>query len=149
MKILCLLVSYTKKMGKFFFSSWRKESDPELDPDPDPLVRGTDPRIWIGTKMSRIQNNAFKNSSQSPHLTTSEVPKTRSRSHAWKSCLMWVQKLAGMASPNSTTSGRITPPIRPRHHDQKSPTTEKQCCGSMIFGVDPDPDLDPRIHASD
>ncbi len=28
------------------------ESDPELDPDPDPLVRGTDPRIQISTKMS-------------------------------------------------------------------------------------------------
>ncbi len=35
----------------------RKESDPELDPDPDPLFRGTDPRIRI--KMSRILNNFF------------------------------------------------------------------------------------------
>ncbi len=26
------------------------------DPDPDPLVRGTDPRIQIRTKMSRIPN---------------------------------------------------------------------------------------------
>ena len=25
--------------------------DPELDPDPDPLVKGTDPRIRIRTKM--------------------------------------------------------------------------------------------------
>jgi hypothetical protein len=37
-------------------------SDPELDPDPDPLARGTDPgiRIWIWnrTKMSRIPNTA-------------------------------------------------------------------------------------------
>jgi hypothetical protein len=62
---------------------------------------------------------ALKNSHQFRHLTTSEVPKTRSRSHAWKSCLMWVQKLAGMASPNSTTSGRITPTIGPRHHDKE------------------------------
>jgi hypothetical protein len=30
------------------------ESDPELEPDPDPLVRGTDPGIRIRTKMSRI-----------------------------------------------------------------------------------------------
>ncbi len=28
----------------------------QKDPDPDPLVRGTDPRIWIHTKMSRIRN---------------------------------------------------------------------------------------------
>jgi hypothetical protein len=29
------------------------------DPYPDPLVRGTDPRIRIRTKMSRIPNTAF------------------------------------------------------------------------------------------
>jgi hypothetical protein len=39
-------------------SHGRKESDLELDPDPDldPLVRGTDPQIQIRTKMSRIPN---------------------------------------------------------------------------------------------
>jgi hypothetical protein len=40
---------------KIFFSSLKslkKESDPELDPDQ--LVRGTDPRIRIHTKTSRI-----------------------------------------------------------------------------------------------
>jgi hypothetical protein len=30
------------------------------DPDPDPLIRGTDPRIRICTKMSRIPNTAYK-----------------------------------------------------------------------------------------
>ena len=30
-----------------------------LDPDPDPLVRGTDPGIRIRTKMSRIPNNDY------------------------------------------------------------------------------------------
>jgi hypothetical protein len=44
-------------MGKFFLHSLshlRKESDPELDPDPS--VRGADPRIRIRTKMSPIPN---------------------------------------------------------------------------------------------
>ncbi len=46
---MCLWVSCQKKYEEIFFlhrwSSWRKESDPELDPDPepDPLVKGTDP----------------------------------------------------------------------------------------------------------
>jgi len=39
-------------------SHWRRESDPELDPEPDPFVRGTDPGIRIRTKMSRISNTA-------------------------------------------------------------------------------------------
>ncbi len=30
------------------------------DPDPDPLVRGTDPRIRIRTKMLRIRNTGDK-----------------------------------------------------------------------------------------
>ncbi len=42
-----LWLSYMKKMWKIFSfysqSHWRKESDPELNPDPDPLARGTDP----------------------------------------------------------------------------------------------------------
>ncbi len=36
----------------------RKESDPEFDPDPDPLVKGTDSGIRIRTKMTRIPNTA-------------------------------------------------------------------------------------------
>jgi hypothetical protein len=32
--------------------------DQELDPDPDPLARGTDTGIRIRTKMSRIPNTA-------------------------------------------------------------------------------------------
>jgi hypothetical protein len=31
------------------------------DPHPDPLDKGTDPRIRIRTKMSRIHNNAVRN----------------------------------------------------------------------------------------
>jgi hypothetical protein len=36
------------------------------DPDPDPLVRGMDPRIWIRihTKMSWIRNTEYKNRKQ-------------------------------------------------------------------------------------
>jgi hypothetical protein len=44
----------------FFFASLksRKEKDPALDPesDTDPLVRGTDLRIRIRTKMSQVPN---------------------------------------------------------------------------------------------
>jgi hypothetical protein len=36
-------------MKKLFFCTEERESDPELDPDP--LVRGTDTRIRIRTKM--------------------------------------------------------------------------------------------------
>ncbi len=37
-----------------------RESDPELDLDLDPFVRGgTDPGIRIRTKMSRIPNTGF------------------------------------------------------------------------------------------
>ncbi len=54
-----------KNRGKkiFFFVSLKsmKESNPKLDPDPDPWVRGTDPGIRnrIRTKMSRIPNTAI------------------------------------------------------------------------------------------
>ncbi len=58
-----LRISYKKKNKEIFFlnpwSRWRKQSDPELDLDPDPLVGGTDPRIRILTKMSRIPNTDF------------------------------------------------------------------------------------------
>jgi hypothetical protein len=57
-----------------FLNHWSKESDPELNPDPesdsqfdpdpeqDLLLRGTDPRIWIWihTNMSRIPNTERK-----------------------------------------------------------------------------------------
>jgi hypothetical protein len=36
------------------------DPDAEQDPDPDPLVRGEDPRIRIRTKMSRIPNTASR-----------------------------------------------------------------------------------------
>jgi hypothetical protein len=66
MIFLCLRVSYKKKYEKnnFIFilkvtEERTKEWDSELDPDPDPLVRGTDLRIRIRTKMSRIPNTGY------------------------------------------------------------------------------------------
>jgi hypothetical protein len=47
-----LQVSYKKKYEKI------SELDPT--PDPDPLVRGTDPQIRIHTRMSRIPNTEQK-----------------------------------------------------------------------------------------
>ncbi len=54
-------------------SYWRKESDLELDPDP--LVRGTDPwiRIQIYTKMSQIPNTDLDSI-----LTSQRSPKSYS-----------------------------------------------------------------------
>ena len=47
-------------MGKNFFCILKVPDDFGTDPDPDPnpLVGGTDPGIRIRTKMSRIRNNA-------------------------------------------------------------------------------------------
>jgi hypothetical protein len=39
---MCVCLSYKKKI-RGSLKSLIKEPDPELDPDPDPLVRGTDP----------------------------------------------------------------------------------------------------------
>ncbi len=47
---MCLRVGYKKKKKKNFLESlshWRKVSDPELDPDPYPLVKSMAPRIQI------------------------------------------------------------------------------------------------------
>jgi hypothetical protein len=58
---MCLQVIYKKKdMIEIFLASLKsmKKSDPEFDPDQDPLVRGTDLRIRIRTKMSLIPNTA-------------------------------------------------------------------------------------------
>ncbi len=38
---------------------WRKEQDPDRESNPDPGVRGTDPRIRIRTKMSQIRNTLY------------------------------------------------------------------------------------------
>ncbi len=53
---MCLWVSYKKKNGiKIFVFCILKN---HLRKESDPLVRGTDPRIRIRTKMSRIPNTA-------------------------------------------------------------------------------------------
>jgi hypothetical protein len=41
-------------------------------PDPDPLVRGTDPRIKICTNMTRIRNIYFGKSDLDPHRSLAE-----------------------------------------------------------------------------
>jgi hypothetical protein len=50
-----------KKIEGHLEGHWRKEQDPTPDPEPYPLVRGTDPRIWIRIriKMSRIRNTDY------------------------------------------------------------------------------------------
>jgi hypothetical protein len=61
-----------KKIGFFLhpLSHFRKESDPEWDPDPDPLTRGTDRGIRIRIKMSGIPNtdSNFKLIKQSKNI---------------------------------------------------------------------------------
>jgi hypothetical protein len=47
-------------MKKLIFFHHKVTEDFGKDPHPDPLVRGTDPRIRIRTKMSRIRNNGFE-----------------------------------------------------------------------------------------
>jgi hypothetical protein len=65
---------YLKKLicKKTFFCTLKvtdeKEQDPE--PDPNPLVRGTDPRIRIRTKMSRIRYPGENNSFTTAHVQT-------------------------------------------------------------------------------
>ncbi len=58
---MCLRVSYKKKIWIFFYiPKATEERSWILSLDPDPLVRGTDPRIRIRTNMSRIPNTALK-----------------------------------------------------------------------------------------
>jgi hypothetical protein len=51
-------------MGEKIIFCWHLKRRKEQDPDSDPLVKGTDPRIRIRirvrTKMSRIRNTANK-----------------------------------------------------------------------------------------
>ncbi len=51
-----MLGKKSKKFCRQLEGHWQKEQDP----DPDPLVRGTDPRIQNRNKMSRIRNNALQ-----------------------------------------------------------------------------------------
>jgi hypothetical protein len=44
---------------KLFFVGVLRVTDKKQEPEPDPLVRGTDPRIGIRTKMSRIRNTDY------------------------------------------------------------------------------------------
>jgi hypothetical protein len=50
----------TLEKNIFCWSHWWKEKDPE--PEPDPLVRGTDPWIRFPTKMSQIRNTGSSES---------------------------------------------------------------------------------------
>jgi hypothetical protein len=57
MKILLQRVKSKKKIFSCHLEGhWRKYQDPE----PDPLVRGMDMRIWIHTNMSRIRNTGVR-----------------------------------------------------------------------------------------
>ncbi len=54
--------------------------------DPDPLVRGTDPRIQIRTKMSRIRNTVLTALNFCPNLNCRYgVPR-----RPMKCCLCWI-----------------------------------------------------------
>jgi hypothetical protein len=48
-----------KNLGKKTVFCWRLGGHGRKLPDPDPLVKCTDPRIRIRTKMSRIHNTAY------------------------------------------------------------------------------------------
>jgi hypothetical protein len=82
---MCLQVSYKKNMKKFFFASLKslkKEVGSKVDMDPDPLVRCTDPRIRICTKMSRIPNTGRYKPTRKNYKLFSQYPrwsKKRSR----------------------------------------------------------------------
>jgi hypothetical protein len=52
---MCRRVSLRKKYENIFWTSF-KVTEQVSDPDLDPLVRGTDPWIWIRTKMSRMKS---------------------------------------------------------------------------------------------
>jgi hypothetical protein len=61
--MMCLLASYEKNMIKsnIYFATFKSiKKSVGSDPEPDPLVRGTDPgiRIRIHTEMSQIPNTA-------------------------------------------------------------------------------------------
>ncbi len=53
---------YKKKNVKnYFFASLKSlKKGVGLELDPDPLVRGTDPWIWIRSQMSRMPNAVLK-----------------------------------------------------------------------------------------
>ncbi len=48
-----------KKFSCHLKDSWRKQQDPELESDPNQLVTGTDPRIWIRTKNGTDRQHCF------------------------------------------------------------------------------------------
>jgi hypothetical protein len=60
-----MYIQKVKSRKNLFFAGILKVSDENSririqDPDPDPLVRGTDPRIRIHPKMSWIRNTDFR-----------------------------------------------------------------------------------------
>ncbi len=60
LKILYAGGKLKEKIYIFFFTSLKslEKRSPVQELDPDPLVRGKDPRIWIRTKISQIPNTA-------------------------------------------------------------------------------------------
>ncbi len=59
----CIFKMNKHKIGEKIIFCWRREGHwhKELDLEPDQLVKGTDPRIRICTKRSRIRNTDFNN----------------------------------------------------------------------------------------
>jgi hypothetical protein len=81
--MMCLWASYKKKYEEknIFFASLYSKSDPDLDPDPDLLFIGTDPRIRIRSKMTRILNIGSKGRNGSGFRCAKTAPTAGDNSH--------------------------------------------------------------------
>jgi hypothetical protein len=134
---MCLMVNYKKKVNFFSLLKVTEESDLELDPDPDPLVRGMGPRIRIHTKMSRIPNTGFRSVIV---IYTCRNPGIGSWSPAWRRG----EQLAGtMQSQRPRRCIPVGKPLAVMVSDPKHFRILSlcQCCGSgPAFQVNPDPD---------
>jgi hypothetical protein len=56
---LLLVTEKLKNTGSFLLEAWRSRQKIVQDPEPDPLVSGTDPRIRIRSKISQIHNTGL------------------------------------------------------------------------------------------
>ncbi len=83
---------WRKKIFLHPYSQWRKESDPELDPDP--IVRGTETGIRIRTELSRNPNTAAPDNyiRSTGNLTDLERYLFRQKS-VWLILKFWAVKL--------------------------------------------------------